>query len=48
MTRFAEAILEERTMIPNVMQESLWNSIKREEIYKNRVIHALIINERDK
>ena len=43
MTRFAEASLEERALIPNVMQASPRNSIKREKIDKKRVIHALII-----
>ena len=48
MTHFAESIPKERAMIPNVMQESPRNSIKREEIDKNRVIHTLIINKTDK
>ena len=41
MTRFAKASVEERALIPNVMQGSPRNSIKREEINKKRVIHAL-------
>ena len=45
---FAKASPEERALIPNVMQPSLRNSIKIEEIDKKRVIHALIMKNRDK
>ena len=48
MTRFAEVSPEERSLIPNVMQPSHRNSIKREEIDNKRVIHALKMNNRDK
>ena len=48
MTRFAEANPEERALIPNVMQPSPKINIKREEIDNARVIHALIMNNRDK
>ena len=47
MTHFVEAIIEERDLIPNVMQPSPRNSIKRVEIEKKRVIHTLIMNNRD-
>ena len=47
MTRFAEVSPEERALIPNVMQPSPRNSIKRVEIEKKRVIHTLIMNNRD-
>ena len=48
MTRFAEASPKERALIPNVMQPSPKNSIKREGIDQKRLIHILIINNRDK
>ena len=48
MTNFAEASLEERALIPNVMQPSPKYSIKRVEIENKRVIHALTINNIDK
>ena len=48
MNSFTEASPEERAMIPNVMQESPRNNIKREEIDNKRVIHTLKINNRDK
>ena len=35
-------------MIPNVMQPSPRNSIKRVEIDNKRVIHTLTMNNRDK
>ena len=48
MSRFAEASPEERDLIPNVMQPSPINSIKRVEIENKRVIHALIMNNKYK
>ena len=48
MTRFAKASVEERALIPNVMQPSTKNGIKRVEMENKRVIHALIINTRYK
>ena len=48
MTRFAEVSPEERSLIPNVMQPSHRNSIKRVEINNKKVIHTLIMNNRDK
>ena len=48
MTHFAEASPEERDLIPNVMQPSPRNIIKRVEIDNKRVIHALTMNNRDK
>ena len=48
MARFAKSSPEERALIPNVMQPSPRNSIKRAEIDNKRVIHALIMNNRDK
>ena len=48
MTHFAKASLEERALIPNVMQPSPINSIRIEEIDKKRVSHALKMNNRDK
>ena len=48
MTLFAEASPEERDMIPNVMQPSPINSIKREQMGRKRVMDALIMNNRDK
>ena len=48
MTRFAEASLKERALIPNFMQPSPRYSIKREEIENKRVIHALTMNNRYK
>ena len=44
MTHFAEASPEERAMIPNVMQPSPINKIKRVEIDNKRVIHTLTMN----
>ena len=46
MTHFAKVSLEERDMIPYVMQPSPINSIKI-KIYQNRVIHYLVIKNRD-
>ena len=48
MTCFAEVSPGEGASIPNVMQPSPGNSIKRKEICKKRVIHTLIMNNRDK
>ena len=48
MTRFAKASLKERVLIPNVMQQSPRNSIKRAEIDNKRLIHTLTMNNRDK
>ena len=48
MTRFAEVSPEERAPIPNVMQPSPINNINIPEIDKKRVIHALIMNNKDK
>ena len=48
MTHFAESNLGERDLIPNVMQPSPINNIKRAEIDNKRVIHTLIMNNRDK
>ena len=48
MTHFAEASPKERDIKPNVMQPSPKNSIKRAEVDKKRVIHALIMKNRDK
>ena len=47
MTCFVEANPEERALIPNVMQRSPRNNIKIVEIDQNRVIHALLMNNRD-
>ena len=44
MTCFGDASPEERALIPNVMQPSSRNSIKREEINKKREVCALITN----
>ena len=46
MTHFAEAIPEERALIPNVKQPSPRNNIKIEEI--DQLIDTLIMNKRDK
>ena len=48
MTRFAETGPEERALITNVMQPSPKNSTKSTEIGKKRVIHTLIMKNRDK
>ena len=48
MIHFTEVSLEERALIPNVMQPSPKNNIKITEIEQNRVIHALIMNNIDK
>ena len=48
MTHFAEASPEERALIPNVMQPTPIYNIKRVEMDNKRVIHALIMNNRDK
>ena len=48
MTHFAEANPEERALIPNVMQPSPRNSIKRAEIHKKRVIHVSTMKNKDK
>ena len=48
MTCFANANPERRALIPNVMQPSPINSIKREEIDNKRVIHTLDMNNKDK
>ena len=48
MVCFAESNPEERAMIPNVMQPSPRNNIQIEEIDQKRVIHALIMNNKDK
>ena len=48
MTRFVEASPEERAPIPNVMQTSPKNNIKRAEIDNKRVIHTLTMNNKDK
>ena len=48
MTRFAEANLEERALIPNVMLPSPRNNIEIVEIDNKRVIHALTMNNWDK
>ena len=48
MTPFEKVSPKERALMSNVMQPSPRNSIKREEIDKNRVIHALIMKNRDK
>ena len=48
MTRFAKASPEERALIPNFMQPSPKNSIKRAERDNKRVIHALIMENKDK
>ena len=47
MIHFAKASPEERALIPNFMQPSPKNSIKRKDIDKKRVIHALIMNNID-
>ena len=47
MTRFPEANPEERAPIPNVMQPNPRNSIKRVEIDQNKVIHDLIMKNKD-
>ena len=47
MTHFIEVSLEERAVIPDVMQPSPKNSIKIAKIYQNRVVHALIIKNID-
>ena len=46
MTRFEEISLEERAVIPNIMQPSPKNSIKRVEIDNKRLIHALKMNNK--
>ena len=48
MTCFIEVSPKERALIPNVMQPSPRNSIKREEIDNKRVIHDLTMKNRDK
>ena len=48
MTCFAEASSKERDLIPNVMQQSPKNSIKRAEVDNKRVIHALTMTNKDK
>ena len=48
MTHFVETSPEERALIPNVMQPSPRNSIKREEIENKILIHALTMNNIDK
>ena len=47
MTCFAEASPEGRALIPNFMQPSPRNNIKKEEIYKKRVIHTLTMKNID-
>ena len=48
MTRFAEASLEKRALIPNVMKPSPKNNIKIEKIDQKIVLCSLIMNNRDK
>ena len=48
MIHFAEANLEERAQILNVMQPSPRNNIKIEKIDQTRVIHSLTMNNRYK
>ena len=48
MTRFVEANPEERALIPKCMQPSPRNSIKIAKIDNKRVMHALIMNKREK
>ena len=48
MARFEENNHEERALIPNVMLPIPRNSIKITEIDRKKVIHALIMNNRDK
>ena len=47
MARFEENNEEERALIPNVMLPIPRNSIKIIEIDWNKVIHDLIMNNRD-
>ena len=46
MTCFAEATPKGRALIPNVMQPSPRNNIKRIEIDNKRVIHTLIMKKK--
>ena len=48
MPCFAEASLEERALIPNVMQPSPRNNMKIAETNQKRVFHVLIFNNMDK
>ena len=48
ITCFVEASPEERALLLNVMQPSPRNNIKIAEIDQKRVIHALIMNNKDK
>ena len=48
MTHFVEVGPDERTLKPNVMQPSPKNNIKISEIEKKRVMHTLIIKNKDK
>ena len=48
MTCFAKASPEERALILNVMQPSPRNNIKIEEIDQKRLIHALIMKNKDR
>ena len=48
MNRFVQAGLEERALIPNVMQQSPKNNIKRAETDNKRVRNALTMNDIDK
>ena len=48
MTSSVKSNLEETALVPNVMQPSPINNIKIVEIYQNRVIHNLIMNNIDK
>ena len=47
MARFEENNEEERALIPNVMLPIPRNNIKITEIDRKKVIHALIMNNRD-
>ena len=46
MTRFEEINLEERALIPNIMQPSPKNSIKIVEIDEKKVFHALMMKKK--
>ena len=46
MTCIAEPNPEKRALIPNVMQPTPRNNIKREKIDKKRVVHDLIMNKK--